>query len=344
MSLGVSFIRSLPPAYFALVMATGIISVAAKLQGFPRVASALLSLAWGIYILLFGLTLFRLLVFPKAFFADFSNHAVAPGFFTTAAATGVVGTATTLIWKLPQVGWILWWFCILLAFGLIYSVFTVLIVHQEKPPIDKGLNGGWLVAVVATQSVSVLGGVLAGVLPDHREVMLFFSISTWLFGGVLYIWIIALIFYRYLFFPVKAMDLGPPYWINMGAVAISTLAGCNLIKHADEIQFLLVLKPFLIGTTLLFWATATWWIPMLLTLGFWRHVLCRYPLSYQPVFWSAIFPLGMYSVCTFRLDEVIELPFLKIISLFFWWVALICWSITFIGMLRSFLPSKKNGA
>ena len=57
-------------------------------------------------------------------------------------------------------------------------------------------------------------------------------------------------------------DLAPPYWINMGAVAISTLAGSLLVAAAPQSPLLTELLPFLKGLTLLFWATATWWIPM----------------------------------------------------------------------------------
>jgi Voltage-dependent anion channel len=67
-------------------------------------------------------------------------------------------------------------------------------------------------------------------------------------------------------------DLAPPYWINMGAVAISTLAGTLLAAAAPLSPLVRELLPFIKGLTLLFWATATWWIPMLVILGAWRHV------------------------------------------------------------------------
>ena len=63
----------------------------------------------------------------------------------------------------------------------------------------------------------------------------------------------------------------PPYWINMGAVAISTLAGALLAACRKTRRCSRRMRPFVLGLTVMFWATATWWIPMLLVLGVWRH-------------------------------------------------------------------------
>src|SRR5689334_6303609 len=52
------------------------------------------------------------------------------------------------------------------------------------------------------------------------------------------------------------------------------------------------------STGRLAWAFGTWWIPLLVVLGLWRHVRQHGPLSYEPTLWSVVFPLGMYSVAT----------------------------------------------
>jgi hypothetical protein len=66
----------------------------------------------------------------------------------------------------------------------------------------------------------------------------FLALSMWLWGGMLYIWMMSLIFYRYTFFTLEPGDLSPPYWINMGAMAISTLSGSLLILNSTDAPFL----------------------------------------------------------------------------------------------------------
>ena len=328
-------IRTLHPAYFAFVMATGIVSIAAELLTIPYLPGFLLGINVAAYLALCGLTVIRVARYPRAVFDDLADHQRGVGFFTIVAATSVLGSQLVIVAKQQTFAFALWLLTLTLWLVLIYWVFTALTVKETKPPLDEGINGGWLVAVVATQSVSTLASIITPPSGMNAETLLFISLAFWLAGGMLYIWLISLIFYRYTFFRFAPSDLMPPYWINMGAMAISTLAGTLLLARTDASPLLAHLRPFTLGLTILFWATATWWIPMLVILGFWRHVYKRFPLTYSPLYWGAVFPLGMYTACTYRLADVTTVKFLHTIPPLFIGIAVAAWSVTFFGLLRS---------
>ncbi len=74
---------------------------------------------------------------------------------------------------------------------------------------------------------------------------------------------------------------------------------------------------------------------MLLILAIWRHGYKRFPLKYDPLYWGAVFPLGMYTASTYRMAEAMNMNFLNQIPEYFIYIALAAWSLAFIGFLRS---------
>lgn len=329
-------IKNLSPAYFALVMATGIISIAAHLMDMKVIAITLFGLNNVFFFILWILSILRLVWFPAEVISDMTNHMKGPGYFTTVAGTCILGGQYIILFENFNPALILLIFGVLLWIVFTYAIFTALTIKQDKPTLGEGITGAWLTAIVATQSVAILSALIAThIAQPYRIEVNFFALSMWLWGGMFYIWMISLIFYRYTFFKFSPDDLAPPYWINMGAMAISTLAGSVLIINSPDAPFLQSLLPFMKGFTVFYWATGTWWIPMLIILAIWRHLYKRYPLKYDPLYWGAVFPQGMYTVCTFRMAQALDIPFLHWIYDVFIYVALIAWMITFWGLIRT---------
>jgi tellurite resistance protein TehA-like permease len=327
-----SFVQDFFPGYFSFVMATGIVSLAMHFEGFPGLPEVFLWLNVIFYVALWGISGLRIAWFRSALIADLTHHARGVTFLTTVAGTAVLGVQFAVLTPLMGLAAGLWGFAVLLWIILIYTFFAAVTVVEPKPALKVGINGSWLLVTVATESLAVLGTLVAQTLGPVRPI-LFGALCAYLLGAMFYILFIALIVYRWIFLSMEPAKLTPPYWINMGALAITTVAGSQLILSSKSSDFLHDFQPFIAGFTLFFWATGTWWIPLLVIVGIWRHVVERVPLTYDPQYWSLVFPLGMYSVATFMFANAAGMPFLLIIPRIAVYIATLAWLLTFSAML-----------
>lgn len=328
-----SFVEKFPLSYFAAVMATGIVSTSSNAWGFRAFAWALLGINALLYTCFFGITLWRFFAARAALLHDLSHEQTGVGSLTLVAGTSVIGTQFLVVAGWHAVAEALWAFSFLLYLTLLYWFFAVAISEDPKPPIQEALNGAWLLVIVSTQSLGVLGTARGGEIL-HHPIQPFFCLCMFLVGLFLYFPIISMILYRWMFLPVPPETLTPPYWINMGAVAITTLAGANLLLISPVWPIVGDLRIFIEGAALLAWAVATWWLPLLGIIGFWRHVMQRVPLKYDPTYWSMVFPLGMYSLATFTLAKAIGFHWIDWLSQLFVGFAVIAWTSVAVGFVR----------
>ena len=327
------WIRTLYPGYFASVMATGIVSVALLLSHVLALSVALWIIGSVLVVFLTVVYTIRATRFPREMRRDFLDPATAFGFFTFIAAVGVMATRFALG------GWtyvpaILTIIAAIAWFTLTYWTFAMLLFTNEKP-IDRALNGSWLIAIVATESLAITWVLLTNIQPSQRATLQLLAYTFWTFGVLLYLIFIALIMYRFFFLRVQHSDLTPPYWINMGAMAITTVAGVRMLDVAQPTALLVTLRPYIEGFTVMMWAWGTWWIPLLIIIGFWKYVVSREPVRYQPALWSIVFPLGMYATALQLLTHIRGLEFLAAIGPASAWIAFAAWALVALGWLWS---------
>ena len=325
-------LAGLVPGGFAIVMATGIVSIAARLLDHLAVSWALLAINVVLYPLLWAALLVRVAREPGRVVAELGSHERGPGFLTTVAASAVLGSqfdsfslASELAVWLFGVSAVLW-------LVLIYSFLAAVTLRDVKPEVQVGLSGSWLLVVVATESLAVLG-VRVAVSSAVPGPLIFACLAAFLLGGVLYALLMAMILYRFVFMPMIGA-LSGPWWINMGAVAIATLAGAGLMALPTFDVHVAVLRHVAGPLTAVFWAIATFWIPLLVVLYGWKHAVRREPIRYDVGQWSIVFPLGMYTAATTMFARNAGLAFLEPIAWWFFWLALIAWVLTAFGAVR----------
>jgi tellurite resistance protein TehA-like permease len=335
-------IDALYPGCFALVMATGIISNAFYFEGMHGLSDVLFDINVAAYAWLVAATAARLIRAPKALWADLTSPQLTFAFFTLVAATDVLGFGI-LVRGHSDIALSMWLGALGVWFVLIYLCFGVLVFLNTAHGANV-VHGGWLIAIVGTESLVVLGTQVAPAAGSAGTLIFVLIHMLWGIGLVLYGIFIVLFAHRVFFIDVAPDDITPLLWVVMGAAAITTNAGSTLILTESGVPFLHSMRPFIDGVTLITWAWATFWIPLLVLFGLWKHGACRVPVRYSPMLWSLVFPLGMFALASLRLSLAADVPLLRTLSEGMVWIALAAWIATAVGLLWSMLQSFRAGA
>ncbi len=323
-------VETLFPGYFAMVMATGIVAVAARQQDVVWLAETMYGVAAVAYVVLAGLLVARVVLYPRRFVADLTSHAKGFAFLTTVAATNVLGSASVVVHQWWGLAWGLWLASLVLLAVLLYSTLVAVVILEPKPGLGTGINGTWFLLTVSIESVVVLGGLI---FERHGSDGLAFGLlACFTLGLVLYLIVMTMVFLRWTFTDLDPTEADPPAWIAAGAVAITVLAGSNLLGARGFSARIERVAPFVEGMVVLAWATATFWFPLMVAIGVWRHLIRKLPLRYHPSYWAIVFPLGMYSVATFKMLGAVDLAGMSWLPRLAGAVALGAWAATFVGL------------
>lgn len=279
-------------AGFPAVMAIGIVSIVAQEVGHHALSIALGALAAAVYV-----------VVAPAWGDIWRRRRATPESFAAVAATAVLGTRVALanVVVFPDV-----------VLALAAVAWAGMWVGLRRARDLGAPTGSRLLLVVSTQSLVVLGSFSA-----HRLAPL--ELALFVLGLVLYPVVLARI-------PLREWRAsGGDVWIEMGALAISTLAAARM-SH-------LIAHHVLRDLALALWICATCFVPPLVVAEL------RWPrIHFHAKRWGTVFPLGMYGAATVAVAHAgsIREPTLARAAL---WSAVTVGTLTGIGAMRAALRS-----
>ncbi len=335
-----NWLENLYPGYFALTMATGIITIALRMHDWIGVANVLYYFTFASWIVLTFLYTWRLIKFPKTVIENLLNPRTTFIFFTFVAATNICGFllyqqgfafAAIVSWVIAFIYWS----------ALLYFGFAALCFAHEERTVNV-VHGGWLILIVGTQSLVILGSKIAGEFGEYAAYMMVEIHMLWALGLIFYAIFVTLFCYRIFFLNMQPEDYSPLMWVIMGAAAIGANAGSMLLLTDPIIPMLVKLQPVVQMISIMLWTWATWWIPLLVIIGIWKHWYRNVKLKYEPMQWSIVFPLGMYAVATDNLALSSEFNPLHYLSIAMLWIAFASWVLLMFVMMISIFRKAKH--
>ncbi|APA98067.1 MFS transporter [Nocardia seriolae] len=276
--------RELPPAMGAFVMATGIISVGLHLTGFETLSRAGLVLAAIIWLALatdFGSRLLWT-------HTRWESEADTPPALTAVGATTVLGTRIALL------GWHFAATALLVIAAIVWPVLLGLVIAHW----NRRMPGAVFLVCVATEGLAVLGATLARA-----------GVGDWLAVAALMCFVLGLLLYAAAFahFDLTQIWRGAgDHWVMTGALAISALAGSQLVgwHHwtgwLDSILRTLTLA--LVG----------------LNLAFYVLLVVAEVVSFRPGYnlrrWATVFLLGMTAVAALSAGAALDSAWARLLG------------------------------
>ncbi|MDN5919294.1 MAG: tellurite resistance/C4-dicarboxylate transporter family protein [Pseudonocardia sp.] len=317
------------PDVFAVVMATGVVSVAARDHSYRWISLGLGLIAVVTFVVLGLGFVVRAATHPSRLVRLTRDPDVALRMFTFVAACSVLDAR---LGAYPAAGWVLGGLG-LAGWVVLTPLAAVDIASRPAADLRDRAHGAWLLPSVATSGLAA-SAAEQGVHVRSLSLVVVGAAALLLAVGI-YIAVASVIVWRALAAPFTPAQVPPDSWILMGALAICALAGSGVLAAVRALGATEMLVQTVLSVTLVAWIAASLWIPVLLYAQMWRTDHMAGTLHYQGAWWSAVFPIGMYSAASAATGSELRMPALATISLVLFWVAFTVWTLVGTGLLHT---------
>ena len=291
----------------AVVMATGVLALALRLDGRLTLSSVALGLATAVWVGLAAVLLARAVTDPGRLGREIGEIRA----LTLAAGSGVLGSGLALAGRhAAAIG--------LLAIGAGLWATTLSRVAL-RPPATR--DGSWFLPAVATQAIANLSAILS--VEEDAPWLAHLALALVVLGLALYLvglW----------HFPLRQLrDGGGEIWIAGGALAIGAMACGDLVRAIDTLSVMSGARDAVAGLDLAVWIAAMAWLPLLVAAEL------RWPRpGYTSARWATAFPVGMYAASSFLTGAALGVGGITDFARVWVWVALAVWALVAVGLIR----------
>ncbi len=335
-------VRNFAPGWYASVMGTAVIVIAfyvfRDVIPLADVWQLLFLALSGIMLIVISIpwTLRWFLYFDQV--RQDLQHPVSAAFFPTMPISLIVWgialeKAGPLFLPEPTVHAIMQGLWVLGTVGIALFALLILNTYFYKEDMQwKMANLGWLIPPVSALIVPVLGGSLSLAYADTAwgQVNFYTSLIYLGVGSLLFIFVTATVFSRYLFHELPPAHLAPTIWIGIAPTAILTIIALKIVKplafyfQAPEgtIKAMNVLAKAG-GVSL--WGFAFFWLLLAMALIVLHHRQERLPFAMS--WWAFTFPSGAFVVATGVVYKAVHAPFFRAVGLLALAGFLIIWAV-----------------
>lgn len=317
------------PDVFAIVMATGIVSVAAADHGHRIISRVGDGVSTAMFVALVGAAVYKIATRRHVVRVEIDDPGSVFGMFTFVAAAAVL----SVIWEGHRR--VVGSFTIVMSAAWVVFVFLTVraVVRTGWRKLRHQARGGWLLASVATSGLAVVAARAA--VARHRPDLVWLAVSLWILALVVYVVIAILVVRRVATADHPLVAVTPDGWILMGALAIATLAVAMIHRAVRLLPELVVHQRVFVVADAATWVAATVWIPVLAMVHVSALISARPGVGFANPWWSAVFPAGMYSIASASTGAQIRNSAIGVVSTVALWVAFAAWSVTTVAMIRA---------